>query len=57
MSSNVTMSGSMSAAVVEVGAVADTTCTAISLWGGMQHLCRNKTGTDATSVLTMTTEP
>ena len=56
MISNVTMSGSIRAAVVSVGAVADSTCTAIPLWGGMQHSCRNKTITDSTSVLTVTTE-
>ena len=31
------MSGSMSAAVVSVGTVTDSTCIAISLWGGVQH--------------------
>ena len=46
MSTNVTMSGSMSAAVVSVGTVTDSTSTAFSRLGGVQHLCRNRTGTD-----------
>ena len=42
--------------LVSVGAVADSTSIAISLWGGMQHFCRNKTGTDSKSLLTVSTE-
>ena len=50
------VSGSMAAAMVSVGAVPDSTCTVISLWGGVQYLRRNMTGTDSIPVLTVTTK-